>query len=153
MKKIVMVLVCVMISGCLYGKNRGLNIPNIYKSISINEASNGSLKQKKVYILKDGSDSKEALSSSGVKQYAYENGSRFTSRSDLMIKFIDKTKVDLRSFEKEYGLKLKRKMNSGDYLFVSLDGDILKKIDKISQKMKKNIKRIMPNVVLNMKHR
>ncbi len=68
-----------------------------------------------------------------------------------MIKFKNNKKVDLSQIEVKYALKLIRKMNSGDYLFKNTEGDTLEKIGKISQDRDLDIRKISPDLKLNMK--
>ena len=156
MKKIAVLIMAVLLSGCLYGKNKGFSIASniknsINKKIKIKSIRNGIVSTQDIYTLKPKQDgvSTNSLDQS-IVYYAYPNGDRFNSKSNLMIKFNDKD-IDIETIEQQYGLKLIRKMNSGDYLFKIIDGDVVNIINSLIQDKSLKIKRIKPNVKLNVK--
>jgi len=155
MKKILVIMMAVLLNGCLYGKNKDLNIPSNIKGSIEKKSKMFSIKNshkisEDIYVIKK-DKSIGALNQDDTIYYAYPNGSRFDSKSEIMIKFENPKSVDISYVETKYGLKFVRKMNSGDFLFKNLDGDTLDKIGLISDDEIFKIKRIFPNMQLNMK--
>jgi hypothetical protein len=159
MKKIIAIIVAVLLGGCLYGKDKDLNIAsniknNIEKKIKMKNIRNGRVFTQEVYILKTKNVSNTMstnLLNQDIVYYAYSNGSKFNSKSDIMIKFYNQIDVNIEDIEYKYGLKLIKKMNSGDFLFKNLDGDTVEKIASLIQDITLKIKRVLPNMKLNMK--
>ncbi|MBA1420060.1 MAG: hypothetical protein FAF03_04155 [Epsilonproteobacteria bacterium] len=158
MKKIVTTVVIVSLSSCLYGKNKDLNIASniknsIEKKIKMKNIRNTKVFTQEIYVLKTKNTSDKILAKTlnkDIVYYAYPNGNKFNSRSDIMVKF-NQHDVNIEEIEYKYDLKLIRKMNSGDFLFKNLDGNTLEKINLILQDETLKVKRILPNMKLNMK--
>jgi hypothetical protein len=82
-------------------------------------------------------------------KYKDVNGNTFSSDSEIIIQL--KKNVDIRQFELRYGLSFKRKMLTGDYIFINEGSkDSLHIINQILTDDIIHIERIMPNMILNM---
>ncbi len=159
MKKIVILTVAIFLSGCLYGKNKELRVAksikkSIKKKIKIQNIRNGKVFTQEIYILKAKDSQNKTLTKSMQQDrlyYVYPNGDRFNSKSDIMVKFYNDKDIDIKEIEDRYGLKLIRKMNSGDFLFKNIKGDTLNKINSLLRDKAQKIKRIKPNIKPNIK--
>ncbi len=152
MKKVLYLFLVLFLTGCLYGNNKALHLPsNVLKKSVLKIVRNGKMTEKIVYTIRKDNINNRVQNSEKIQYYAYSNGQEFNSKSNIMIKFKNNKKVDLSQIEVKYALKLIRKMNSGDYLFKNTEGDTLEKIGKISQDRDLDIKKISPDLKLNMK--
>jgi len=150
MKKISLFIIMILLTNLAISKNYTMEVfqKDIQKTVKIKTVKDGVVYTKKLYILKG--NNKNNINSD-IENYAFSDGNKFNSNSDLMIKFIKNTKIDIQNFSKKYNLKLKKKMNSGDYLFENINGNILNTIELIIKNEHTKIKRILPNMILNMK--
>lgn len=150
MKKISLFIIMILLTNLAISKNYTMEVfqKDIQKTVKIKTVKDGVVYTKKLYILKG--NNKNNINSD-IENYAFSDGNKFNSNSDLMIKFIKNTKIDIQNFSKKYNLKLKKKMNSGDYLFENINGNILNTIELIIKNEHTKIKRIFPNMILNMK--
>ena len=110
---------------------------NILKSVK-----NGVLYEKKFEKFVYASDDNKT-------KYKDINGNTFSSNSEIIIQL--KKNIDIRQFELRYGLSFKRKMLTGDYIFINEGSkDSLHIINQILTDDIIHIERIMPNMILNM---
>jgi hypothetical protein len=89
-------------------------------------------------------------STSNITHYMYKNGNKFDSKSQIMIKLSDSSQDKIDYIEDKYNLRLIRKLNSGDYLFENLGDDTLHTMEELLNDNQIQIKRINPNMQLNM---
>jgi hypothetical protein len=120
---------------------------NTMQQFNMFTVRNGKLLNKKVFAPK----MRTAGSTATKLVYTLPDGSVFHAKSEIMIKFKKGVRVDIAALEEKYGLKLVRKMRSGDYLFKNEGTDTLKTINTISKEKTSEIERISPNLRLNMK--
>ena len=83
-------------------------------------------------------------------RYRLPDGSTFTSRSKILIKFVPSARIDLAQLKQAFGLELIRRMHSGDYLFRPTTGDTLTIINRLLEHYVTRIERIGPNRKLAM---
>ncbi len=148
MKFIFILAVVILLSGCQKA--------NAAQLTQINSIKNGKIVSKSIQ-LKSTAKTKQ-YSTSTVKNtdtkkqnYIYRDGSKFNSKSDILIKF--KNSINIEKIETEYSLKFKKTLPTGDILFENIGADSLLTINKIIHDMPQNIKRIQPNKTLNMSPR
>jgi hypothetical protein len=121
------------------------------QSVELQTLRKGKAVAQKVYIV-EASNVKEmnaqqtALKS--VVHYKYVNGNSFHSKSEVLVRFTSDT-VDIEAIESTYGIKLKRKMKSGSYIFTNESGNTLEIINRILKEGSLPIKQIIPNILFN----
>jgi len=157
MKQIIAIIAVMLLIGILYSKNQTMDIAgdSIKEKVKIKNIRNGYVYNQEIYVLKDLNvtepSSMITKSTQHITHYAFANGNRFNSKSEIMVKFKSPIHIDIESIEKKYHLKLKRKMNSGDYLFENLGDNTLDIINLLLTDEPDNIERVSPNMILNMK--
>lgn len=86
--------------------------------------------------------------------YTDEQGHSFNSKSDILIKFKDVTLMEIKEIEKNYSIKLRKKMIIGDYLFKNTGNlDTVDIINQLLENKKGKILRIFPDKRLNLEKR
>ena len=151
-----MLILLILSTDMLSAKNKTMNSINedIKETIKIKNIRNGKVYTEKIYVLKDSNKTEEGMgvqsTTENITQYAFSNGNKFNSKSKIMIKFKSKD-IKIEKIEKKYHLKLKRKMNSGDYLFENKNGNTLNIINLLLKDEASNIERVSPDMILNMK--
>ncbi len=148
MKYISILFIVIFLGGCQKA--------NGAKLLQIQSIKNGKVVAKKIHIKSVAGATRYKTSSNDttatkVKNYIYQDGSKFNSKSDILIKFKDD--IETKEFETKYNLKFKKKLTTGDMVFENRGLDSLLTINKIINDMPNNIKRIQPNKVLNMSPR
>ena len=103
-------------------------------------------------IKRDIKESKEKkfFTKQGIIFYKDNQGNRFNSQSELMIKFKNPNKIYLRKIERIYGIKLIKQLLIGDYLFKNSGKE--NTVDIINRMIKREgsrLVRINPNKTLN----
>ncbi len=148
MKFIFILAVAILLGGC--------QKVNAAQPIQIKSIKNGKVISKKLQ-LKSTTNTKQystnTIDTTGTKvqNYSYKDGSRFNSKSEILIKF--KENIDIKTIETNYNLKFKNSLPTGDMLFENMGLDSLLTINKIINDMPQNIIRIQPNKTLNMSPR
>jgi lipopolysaccharide export LptBFGC system permease protein LptF len=155
----VVLLSCVAMANILPPQTPSVQKMNKKKNISTNNNEDAVSKKQIIYTKKNGKMTNEDIRESTITvksnnaeqkiNYKYKNGDKFHSKSDIMIKF--NSVVNIQSIENKYNLKLKRKMNSGDYLFENISGNTLNIINEIVEDNTLDIQRITPNKILNIR--
>jgi len=157
MKQIIAIITVMLLTGILYAKNQTMDIAgdSIKEKVKIKNIRNGYVYNQEIYVIEDSNvtepSSMSIQSTQHITHYAFANGNRFNSKSEIMVKFKSTSHIDIESIEKKYHLKLKRKMNSGDYLFENLGNNTLDIINLLLTDESANIERVSPNMILNMK--
>ncbi|HHB94108.1 MAG TPA: hypothetical protein ENK88_03095 [Campylobacterales bacterium] len=158
MKQIIAIITVMLLIGTLYAKNQIMDIAgdSIKEKVKIKNIRNGHVYNQEIYVIED--SNKTESSTMGVQSnqqhithYAFANGNRFDSKSEIMVKFKSESHIDIENIEKKYHLKLKRKMNSGDYLFENLGANTFDIINLLITDEANSIERVSPNMILNMK--
>ena len=93
---------------------------------------------------------KKLFDKKGIIFYKDNQGNRFNSQSELMIKFKKPNKLYLRKIERIYGIKLVKQLLIGDYLFKNSGKE--NTVDIINRMIKREgsrLVRINPNKTLN----
>ncbi len=84
-------------------------------------------------------------------EYFDNSGNKFNSKSDIIVKFTNSNEVNIQDIESKYGLRFKRKMTIGDFIFENTGTiNTLEIINFMIEDNELNIKRIMPNLVFSM---
>ncbi|MCB4743359.1 MAG: hypothetical protein LGB07_04350 [Sulfurovum sp.] len=158
MKIIILITIVAIFGNILYAnKKKVLLIDNadIVKSrgIKISTIRNGIIAEKMVYPAKKVDLLQHTQSTSIEKptEYLFSDGTKFNSKSHIMIKFNKGKEANIKELEQNYHLKLIRKMTSGDFLFKIIRGDTLQAINAILKEESDKIERISPNISFNMK--
>jgi len=145
MKYIFILAVAILLSGCQKA--------NLALLTQINSIRNSKIVSKKLQIKSIANSKRHAASTNDgtiarIKNYTYKDGSRFNSKSEILIKFKDN--IDIKTIETNYNLKFKNSLPTGDMLFENMGLDSLLTINKVINDMPQNIIRIQPNKTLNM---
>jgi hypothetical protein len=143
MRKHIRIIAIILIISTLSAKEK----------VEIQEIRNGRVYSQEIYIIENSTTRPSEMStqsSENITHYLFANGNEFNSKSKIMIKF-NSDDVDIKEIESKYNLRLKRKMNSGDYLFENLGEDTLSTINLLLKEKSSKIKRVSPNMILNMK--
>ncbi|OPX26865.1 MAG: hypothetical protein B1H07_03390 [Campylobacteraceae bacterium 4484_166] len=155
MKKIILIVTATTMLFAM-SKSRQLN-NNIFdknetiKEVKLKTTRNGIVSSKKVFVLKNKNENKiKTNSTNNIINYGFSNGDKFNSKSKIIVKFANK-KIDINYIEHKYNLKYIRKMNSGDHIFENTSGNTLYIINNMLDDKSINIKRINPNMILNIK--
>ena len=157
MKQIVTITLSILLTSMLSAKNKTMEIAQsaIKETVKLKDVRNGTVYTQELYILKDSNETQAGVIVTDPNQtltyYAFANGNKFNSKSEIMIKFNSDSNINIEDIESKYNLKLKRKMNSGDYLFENLGANTLDTINLLLKDESSNIKRISPNMIFNMK--
>jgi len=148
------VIASMLVSASLWAQNSNIEIDQstISKTVKIQNIKHGKVFSNNVFVLKPTVNTTENSNKTlnTVVQYAFSNGNTFTSQSDILVKF-NTENVNVKDIEQKYGLKLIRKMNSGDYLFKNIGNDTLDTVNALLQNEATNIQRITPDLSLNVK--
>jgi len=151
MKTIIFMIIVMMTTGIANTKNQTINIAGetIKGVVKIKNIRNNIVYSQDIYIIEDSGMTPQ--SGNTLTRYAFANGNKFNSKSDIMIKFKNPNSVNIGDIESRYNLRVKRKMNSGDYLFENIGGDIVNVMNSLLENDSSIIERVSPNMILNMK--
>ena len=148
------VIASMLVSASLWAQNSNMEIDQstISKTVKIQNIKHGKVFSNDVFVLKPTVNTTENSNKTlnTVVQYAFSNGNKFTSQSDILVKF-NTENVNVKDIEQKYGLKLIRKMTSGDYLFKNIGNDTLDTVNALLQNEATSIQRITPDLSLNVK--
>ncbi len=149
MKQIIVMVIFALMVVTLNAKSKVMLIDksNIEKVVKIKEIKNGKVYSRDLYVVKN----LKTANSNSMVYYTFSNGTKFNSKSQIMIKFNKKANINIGEIEKKYNLKLKREMNSGDYLFENLGTNTYDTVNMILEKEFSQVERVKPNLILNEK--
>lgn len=134
-KKYIYALLIMVLTSLVYAQE-------VEDTIRLKSINNEIIVDRQVYILN---------TDSVGTTYSDARGSKFSSSSDIIVKFKNTDMVNIADIEAKYGLKFIRKMTIGDVVFKNIGvNDTLMIINLMIENIDLNIVRIMPDMVFNM---